>query len=172
VAPEAIEAMLPFLGQQFGNPSSTHMYGAAAHDAIETSRSALADLLGAEPAAIVFTSGGTESNNLAIEGVVRAHRQRGNHIITSAIEHPSVSEVFQWLASQGVRTTILPVDAYGRVQPEDLEREIGPDTLLVSVMHANNEVGSIQPIAELADICHRHGALLHTDAAQSVARLS
>ncbi len=171
VAPEAIEAMLPFLGQQFGNPSSAHTYGATAHDTVEKSRRAVADLLGADPAAIYFTSGGTESNNLAIEGAVRANRQRGNHIITSAIEHPSVSEVFQWLASQGVRVSVLPVDTYGRVQAKDLEREIGPDTGLVSVMHANNEVGTIQPIAELAEICHRHGALLHTDAAQSVGKI-
>jgi cysteine desulfurase len=171
VAPEAIEAMLPFLSGQFGNPSSAHAYGASAHDAVEHSRRAVAELLGAEPASVFFTSGGTESNNLAIEGVVRAHRQRGNHIITSAIEHPSVTEVCQWLKNQGVRVSVLPVDGYGRVHAQDLEREIAPDTLLVSVMHANNEVGTIQPIAQLAEICHRYGVLLHTDAAQSVGKI-
>jgi cysteine desulfurase len=171
VAPEVIEAMLPFLGERFGNASSTHAFGVATRDALEQSRRAVAHVLHADPAAIVFTSGGTESNNLAIEGVVRANRQRGNHIITSAIEHPSVSEVFQCLKKQGMRVSVLPVDGYGRVRAADLEREIRSDTLLVSVMHANNEVGTIQPIAELAAICHRQGVLMHTDAAQSVGKI-
>ncbi|HET9985886.1 MAG TPA: cysteine desulfurase family protein [Longimicrobiales bacterium] len=171
VAPEAVEAMLPYLREHFGNPSSAHGYGAAARDAVAAARRAVADLLGADPGAILFTSSGTESNNLAIEGLARASRDGRNHLVTSAIEHPAVVEVFRWLATLGMRVSTLPVDEHGRVRPEDLEREIGPDTLLVSVMHANNEVGTIQPIAELAAIAHLHGALLHTDAAQSVGKI-
>ena len=171
IAPEVIEAMLPYLREHFGNPSSAHPYGAAAREAVEGARRAVADLLNADPNALVFTGSGTESNNLAIEGVARASRGGRNHLIASAIEHPAVAEVFRWLAGQGFHTSVVPVDEHGRVSPEDLEREIGPQTLLVSVMHANNEVGTIQPVAELAAIAHRHGALLHTDAAQSVGKV-
>ena len=171
VAPEVVAAMLPYLKEHFGNPSSTHAFGSTARRAVDEARAALADLLNADAGAIVFTSGGTESNNLAIQGVVRAHETARRHLITSAVEHPAVLEVFRWLGAQGRRVSVLPVDESGRVRPEDLEREIGPETLLVSVMHANNEVGTIQPIAELAAIAHRHGALLHTDAAQSVGKI-
>jgi cysteine desulfurase len=120
---------------------------------------------------VIFTSGGTESNNIAIKGVALAGREQGNHIITSAVEHPAVTEVCSWLESERFRITVLPVDAYGMVDPADLERAITPETLLVTVMHANNEVGTIQPIAELAAIAHRHGALIHTDAAQSLGKI-
>lgn len=154
VAPEVVEAMLPYLQEHFGNPSSTHAYGAAARKAIENARGAVADLLNAPAEALVFTASGTESNNLAIEGVARGTRGGRNHLITSEVEHPAVAEVFRWLAGQGFRTHILPVDEQGLVRPEDLERQIRPDTLLVSVMHANNEVGTVQPIAELAKIAH------------------
>lgn len=171
VAPEVVDAMLPFLREHFGNPSSAHPYGAAAAEAVEDARRALADLLNASPEGLVFTGCGTESNNLAIEGLARASQGARTHLITSAVEHPAVTEVFGWLAGQGFRISTLPVDEHGRVRPEDLEREIGPETLLVSVMHANNEVGSIQPIAELGGIAHRHGALMHTDAAQSVGKI-
>ena len=171
VAPEVVEAMLPALREHFGNPSSAHAYGAAAAAIVEGARRDVAALLGAEPADILFTSGGTESNNLAIEGVARAGGARRRHIVTSAVEHPAVTEVCRWLAGQGFRVSTLRVDEYGMVSPADLEREIGPDTLLVSIMHANNEVGTIQPIAELAEIAHRHGALMHTDAAQSVGKV-
>ncbi len=163
--------MLPYLQHHFGNPSSAHAYGATAHQAVDIARVELAGLLNAEPESVIFTGSGTESNNLAIEGVARASRGDRTHIITSAIEHPAVAEVFRWLESQGYRSSVLPVDEYGRVRPEDLEREIGPQTLLVSVMHSNNEVGTIQPIAKLAGIAHRHGALMHTDAAQSVGKV-
>jgi cysteine sulfinate desulfinase/cysteine desulfurase-like protein len=128
--------------------------------------------LGCQPAEVVFTSGGTESNNYAIKGVALAGRERGNHIITSAVEHPAVVEVCDWLETQGFRITVLPVDEFGLVDPADLERAITPDTLLVTVMHANNEVGTIQPIAALAEIAHRYGALMHTDAAQSVGKIA
>lgn len=176
VAPEAVEAMLPYLREHFGNPSSAHAYGTAARAAVEAARRAVAGLLGADAHSILFTSSGTESNNLAIDGVARAARGQAphagrNHLVVSAVEHPAVAEVCRWLAGQGFRVSTLPVDGHGRVSPEDLEREIGPDTLLVSVMHANNEVGTIQPVAELAAIAHRHGALMHTDAAQSVGKV-
>lgn len=171
IAPQVLEAMLPYLREHFGNPSSAHAYGAAARKGVEEARRALADLLNADPDALVFTGSGTESNNLAIEGVARGSRGGRTHLVTSSVEHPAVREVFSWLAGQGFRTSILPVDGHGRVRPEDLEREVGPETLLVSVMHANNEVGTLQPINELAEIAHRHGALMHTDAAQSVGKV-
>lgn len=171
IAREVAEAMLPYLYEHFGNPSSSHPYGLAARQAVEKARAQVASLLGCQPGEVIFTSGGTESNNAAIQGVAEAGRQGGRHIITSAIEHPAVLEVCRWLQGQGFDLTVLPVDRYGLVEPADLERAITPGTLLVTVMHANNEVGTIQPIAQLADIAHRHGALLHTDAAQSVGKL-
>lgn len=171
VAPEVIEAMLPYLREHFGNPSSAHPYGHAAREVVERARRAVGDLLHADSDTIVFTGSGTESNNLAIEGVARTSHGERRHIITSAIEHPAVTEVCRWLGKQDFRVTTLPVDEYGWVRPEDLEREIGEETLLVSVMHANNEVGTIQPIADLAEIAHRHGALMHTDAAQAVGKI-
>jgi cysteine desulfurase len=161
VAPEVVDAMLPYLREHFGNASSAHAYGTAAHAAVERARVAVAELLHADPAGIVFTAGGTESDNLAIEGVWRAHRAGGGtrtHVVISAVEHPAVTEVARWLETQGARVSVLPVDAHGGVDPADLERAIGPDTLLVSVMHANNEVGTLQPVAALAEIAHRHGA--------------
>jgi cysteine desulfurase len=168
---EVTEAMTPYLYEQFGNPSSSHSYGVATKRAIETARAQVAALLGCQPAEVIFTSGGTESNNYAIKGVAFASRERGNHIITSAVEHPAVIEVCEWLETQGFRITVLPVDGYGMVDAADLEQAITPDTLLVTIMHANNEVGTVQPIAELAEIAHRHGALMHTDAAQSVGKI-
>jgi len=171
IIPEVAEAMTPFLYEHFGNPSSSHPYGVVTKRAIEAARAEVATLLGCQPAEVIFTSGGTESNNYAIKGVALAGRDRGNHVITSAVEHPAVTEVCAWLKGQGFRITVLAVDEYGMVDPADLERAITPDTLLVTVMHANNEVGTIQPIAELAEIAHRHGALLHTDAAQSVGKV-
>jgi cysteine desulfurase len=171
IAREVAEAMLPYLYDHFGNPSSSHPYGVATKRAIESARAQVATLLGCQPAEVVFTSGGTESNNYAIRGVAQAYRERGNHVITSAVEHPAVSEVCHWLETQGFRVTVLPVDEFGLVDPADLERAITPGTLLVTVMHANNEVGTIQPIVELAEIAHRHGALMHTDAAQSVGKI-
>jgi len=171
VDPEVIEAMLPYLFEHFGNPSSTHPYGVITKQAIEKARLQAASLIGCNPTEIVFTSGGTESNNYAIKGTALAYRGRGNHIITSAVEHPAVNEVCNWLEQQGFRITVLPVDEYGLVSPGDLEKAIDEDTLLVTIMHANNEVGSIQPIMELAHIAHERGALFHTDAAQSVGKI-
>lgn len=168
---EVAEAMLPYLYEHFGNPSSSHAYGVVTKKAIENARLQAAALIGCQAVEVVFTSGGTESNNYAISGVAQAYRQRGNHIITSAVEHPAVIEVCRWLETQGFRLTILDVDEYGLVEPADLERSFTNKTILVSVMHANNEVGTIQPITELAKIVHRHGALMHTDAAQSVGKI-
>ena len=165
------EAMAPYLYEHFGNPSSAHPYGVQAKRAVERARAQVAALLDCQPAEIIFTSGGSESNNSAIKGVAAAYRERGNHVITSAVEHPAVLEPCQWLESQGYRVTVLPVDEYGMVDPADIERAITPGTILVTIMHANNEVGTIQPIAEIATIAHRHGALMHTDAAQSVGKM-
>ncbi len=172
ISHEVADAMAPYLYEHFGNPSSSHPYGVTAKAAVEKARGQVAALIGCEPAEVVFTSGGTESNNFAIMGAARANRTRGNHIITSAIEHPAVSEVCAWLETEGFRVTILPVDGRGLVDPSDLERAITDDTILVTVMHANNEVGTIEPIAELAAIAHGHGALMHTDAAQSLGKVS
>jgi cysteine desulfurase len=168
---EVAEAMLPYLYDHFGNPSSAHPYGVAAKRAVEHARAQVAALIGAQPAEIVFTSGGSESNNAAIKGVAEEYRQRGRHIITSAVEHPAVLEPCRFLESQGYRITILPVDEYGLVDPSDVEAAITPETILVTIMHANNEVGTLQPIAEIARIAHAHGALMHTDAAQSVGKV-
>jgi cysteine desulfurase len=172
VAREVAEAMTPFLYEHFGNPSSTHPYGVVAKRAVETARAQVAASLGCQVVEVAFTSGGTESNNYAIKGAALSRRGRGNHIITSAVEHPAVIEVCRWLETQGFRITILLVDSYGMVDPADLEHAITPETILVSVMHANNEVGTIQPVAELAEIAHRAGALMHTDAAQSVGKIA
>jgi len=165
------EAMVPYLYEHFGNPSSSHPYGVQAKRAVEHARAQVAALLGCQIAEIVFTSGGSESNNSAIKGVAAAYRERGNHVITSAVEHPAVLEPCRYLESQGYRVTYLPVDEYGMVDPADVERAITPDTILVTVMHANNEVGTIQPIARIAAIAHRHDVLMHTDAAQSVGKM-
>jgi cysteine desulfurase NifS/selenium donor protein len=171
IAREVAEAMVPYLYQHFGNPSSSHPYGVATKRAVEVARAQVANLLGCEPGEVIFTSGGTESNNYAIKGVALARRERGNHIITSAIEHPAVIEVCGWLEDEGFRVTVLPVDEYGLVDATDLEEAITADTLLVTIMHANNEVGTIQPIAKLSAIAHQHGALMHTDAAQSLGKV-
>ena len=171
IAREVAEAMVPYLYEHFGNPSSSHLFGVATKLAVQTARTQVAALLGCQPGEVIFTSGGTESNNYAIKGAALAWRERGNHVITSAVEHPAVVEVCAWLEEQGYRVTVLPVDAYGLVDPADLERAITPGTLLVTVMQANNEVGTIQPIAELAEIAHHHGALMHTDAAQAVGKI-
>ena len=172
IAREVAETMAPYLYEHFGNPSSSHPYGVATKRAVEAARAQVAGLLGCRPNEVIFTSGGTESNNYVIKGVALAGRRgRGNHIITSAVEHPAVIEVCRWLEEQGFRLTVLPVDCYGLVDPAALEQAVTPETLLVTVMHANNEVGTVQPIAELAEIAHRHGALMHTDAAQSVGKL-
>jgi cysteine desulfurase len=171
IAPEVAEAMRPCLGPLYGNPSSSHALGVDALLAVEDARDQVAGLLGCDAEEVVFTSGGTESNNYALKGLAWALGAQRRHVVTSAVEHPAVSEVCGWLAKQGYDVTILPVDGAGLVDPADLERVMRHNTLVVSIMHANNEVGTIQPIAELAAIAHRFGALLHTDAAQSVGKI-
>jgi cysteine desulfurase len=171
LAPEVVEGMRPFLTEHFGNPSSHHWAGAPAKAAVERARAQVAVLLGSEPDEVIFTSGGTESNNHALKGVFFANRERGDHVITSAVEHPAVLEPLRFLERLGARVTVVPVDRAGRVAPDDVRKAITPRTILVSVMHANNEVGTVQPIAELAAITRAAGVLLHTDAAQSVGKI-
>ncbi len=170
-APEVIEAMQPYLREHFGNPSSSHWYGKEPKRAVEKARQQVAGLLQCLPEEIVFTSGGTEANNHAIQGIAWAMRDRGKHIITSAIEHPAVLNVCRFLAEHGVETTILPVDDQGLVDPDDVGRAIRPETILITIMHANNEVGSIEPIAEIGDIARDKKIIFHTDAAQAVGKI-
>jgi cysteine desulfurase len=169
--PEVIAAMRPFFETEFGNPSSSHWYGIAPKQAVEAARRQVAELLGCRSEEIIFTSGGTESNNHAILGMARALKNKGRHIITSLFEHPAVLAVCRHLAGEGFETTCLPVDARGMLDPADVERAIRTDTVLISLMHANNEVGTILPIAEVAEIAHRYGIVLHTDAAQSTGKI-
>ncbi len=171
VDPEAAEAMLPYLYERFGNPSSTHAYGQAAREGVERARRQLADLLGCTPGEVIFTGSGTESNNTVIKGIAETHWDRGGHIITSAVEHPAIVEPCRWLEGHGFTLTVLPVDGLGRVSPAAVEKAISPRTILVSIMLANNEVGTGQPVAEIAAIAHAHGALVHTDAAQAIGKM-
>ncbi|MCK4678465.1 MAG: selenide, water dikinase SelD [Bacteroidales bacterium] len=168
---EVADTMKPFIYEFFGNPSSIHSYGIQAKKAIEKARKQVADLIKCKPEEVVFTSGGSESNNMAIKGVALANREKGNHIITTAIEHPAVLEVCRYLEKLGFSISYLPVDSFGMVDPADVEKEINPGTILVSVMHANNEVGTIQPLAEISKICRDKEVLFHSDAAQSVGKI-
>ncbi len=171
IDPQVAEAMLPYVHGLYGNPSSSHSFGLAAREGVDLARNQVAELLGCLPDELIFTSGGTEANNHAIKGVAFAHRQRGNHIITSAVEHPAVTEVCRYLETQGFRITYLPVDENGLVNVAQLEAALTGETILVTIMHANNEVGTIQPIAEIAKAAHSVGALVHTDCAQSVGKI-
>jgi cysteine desulfurase len=165
---EALEAMLPFLTESFGNASSSHAWGRRARAGLDEAREKLAAGLGAKPREIVFTSGGTEANNLAIKGAAWAGKSRGHRIVTSSIEHHSVSHTVRYLEKFGFEVVELPVDRYGRVNPDDVEAEINPKTILVSIMMANNEVGTIQPMAAIVEAVRRHkGVLLHVDAVQA-----
>jgi len=169
--PRVVEAMLPFFREHFGNPSSLHRFGQEARQAVEKARSVIARSIGARDEEIVFTSGGTESNNLAIRGVAQALRKKGNHLVTSSIEHHAVLNVFRALEKEGFAVTYLPVDREGLVHPEDLRKALRPETILVSIMHANNETGVIEPIEELSRIVREHGAVFHTDAVQTVGKV-
>src|SRR5579863_1044942 len=172
IDPAVGAAMWPFLAGDFGNPSSGHWAAAPAKAALEKARGQIAALLGCEADEVVFTSGGSEANNLALKGAYFARRDRGDHIITTRIEHPAIIEPCRFLERLGARITYLPVDSFGRVDPDDLIRAITPRTILVSIMHANNEVGTIQPIEACARIAREHGVLFHTDAAQSVGKMA
>ena len=169
--PEVISAMRTFLEKEFGNPSSSHWFGIAPKKAVELSRHRVASLLNCDPQEIIFTSGGTESNNYALLGIAHAKRDKGNHIITSLIEHPAVLEVCRDLEKHGFDVTYLPVDEYGLVSPFLVEKAITPQTILLTIMHANNEVGSIQPIEEISPLARNRGITFHTDAAQTVGKI-
>lgn len=172
VAPEVFEAMRPYFCERFGNPASrSHPFGWVAEEAVEQARAQVAHLLGCKAAEIVWTSGATESNNLAIKGVAAAYREKGRHLITSRIEHHAVLDTCKRLEQEGCQVTYLPVDRTGRVDPGDVERAIRKETVLISIMAANNEIGTLQPIAEIGQIAKRHGVLFHTDAAQYVGKL-
>ena len=166
--PEVIAAMRPFLETEFGNPSSSHWYGIRPKRAVEAARRQVAGLLGCQPEAVFFTSGGTESNNHAIKGMARARKEKGRHLITSTVEHPAVLDVCRYLEQEGLETTYVDVDETGMVRVDDVADAIRPETILISIMHANNEVGTIQPIDEIARIARQKGICMHTDAAQSL----
>ena len=172
VAAEVLEAMLPYLAQHFGNPSSSHPYGGKAAEAVRTARASVASLLGAAADEIVFTGSATEANNLALLGVARALAGTKRHLVVSAVEHPAVIEPAVHLQGAGWELSVIPVDAYGRVDTAAVVAALRPDTALVSIMHANNEVGTIQPVAEIAAIARARGILLHTDAAQSAGKIA
>lgn len=172
IDPRVKEEMLPYIDDVFGNPSSSHAHGRRAREAVERARRQVAGLLGASPDEIIFTSGGSESNNHAIKGVAFAAKDRGTHIITTAIEHPAVLNTCRYLGEHhGFEITYLPVDQYGLMDPRVLVKAIRADTILITIMHANNEVGTIQPVAEIASVARERGIPVHTDAAQSVGKI-
>jgi cysteine desulfurase len=172
VAPEVLAAMLPYFGERYGNPSSRgHAFGAEAHAAVEEARAAVANLVGAAPEEIVFTSGATESDNLALRGAARANAERGRHVVTTSLEHSAVLEPCRSLEREGFAVTRVAVDPRGLVDPEAVAAALKSDTILVSVMAANNEIGTLQPLAEIGALCRQRGVLFHSDAVQAVARL-
>ena len=171
VAPEVLKAMMPYLTTHFGNASSTHPFGVTAKDAVEKARQQVAELLGCSTEEIIFTSGATESDNLAIRGIAYACREKGNHIITSTAEHHAILDACHALATEGFETTYLPVDKYGRVSPDDVAAAITPKTILMSFMYANNEVGTINPMTDIAAVAAKHGVLFHSDAVQGIGQL-
>lgn len=172
VDPAVVAAMLPYLTEKFGNPSSRqHLFGQEAHAAVEEARAHVARLIGAEAGDIVFTSGATESNNLAVRGAARAAGARGRHLVTTAIEHPAVLEPARTLEHEGYEVTVVAVGPDGVVATDDVARALRPDTVLVSVMAANNEIGTMQPVAEIGRLCRERGILFHTDAVQAVGRV-
>lgn len=164
-------SMLPYHSEEYGNASSLHSYGTHAKEILERSRRKLASFIGAEANELVFTSGGTESNNLALKGIAFANRTKGNHIIVSSIEHDCILNACKWLEAQGFYITYLPVDNSGRVDTTELKKFINPKTILVSVMHANNEIGTLEPIAKIGDICNYYNVPFHSDACQSFGKI-
>jgi len=169
--PEVVKAMLPYFEEVFGNASSIHQFGQQARKAIDEAREKVAEFIGAKPEEIVFTSGGTESNNLAIKGILYANESKGKHIITSSIEHHSVLNPCKYLEKKGFKVTYLPVDKYGVIEPEGVKEAISNETILISIMHANNEVGTIESITEIGTIAKEKGIHFHTDAVQSVGKI-
>ncbi len=171
IAPEVLAAIIPYLTTHFGNASSTHPFGVTAKDAVEKARHQVAELLGCSAEEIIFTSGATESDNLAIRGIAYACKEKGNHIITSTAEHHAILDTCHALAAEGFETTYLPVDKHGMVSPDDVEAAITPRTILMSLMYANNEVGTINPITNIAAVAAKHGVLFHSDAVQGIGQL-
>jgi cysteine desulfurase len=171
VDPRVLKAMEPFFSEKFGNTMSLHSFGQEAKTALEESREIVADLMGAKPSEVIFTSSATESNNLALKGVALANRNKGNHVIISSIEHACIMESAKWLEKQGFEITRLKVDKYGLVDPDEVKKAIKKETILVSIMHANNEIGTIEPIEEIGKICKERGVYFHTDAAQSFGKI-
>jgi len=170
--PRVLEAMIPFFVEKFGNAASrNHSFGWEAEQAVENAREQIAKLIGATSKEIIFTSGATESNNLAIKGIAEMYRERGNHIITQVTEHKAVLDACKRLEKYGYRITYLPVKADGLIDLEDLKRAIDDKTILVSIMFANNEIGVVQPVAEIGKICHQHNIIFHTDAVQAVGKI-
>ena len=169
--PEVIQAMLPYFGEKYGNASSLHSFGQEARSAIEKARTTIAGFINAAPEEVIFTSGGTESDNSAILGIAYANQERGDHIITSSIEHHAVIESCHFLEKRGFKVTYLPVDKYGMVNPDDVKKALTPRTILVTIMHASNEVGTIQPIAEIGKITRAAGVYFHTDAVKTFGHL-
>lgn len=167
VDPRVVEVMLPYFSQHFGNAGSVHAWGQSAREAVDVAREEVARAIGCAPAEIVFTSGATEADNFALIGAALANEARGRHIVTSAVEHHAVLEPCRFLEPRGFEVSYLPVDRTGRIDPDDVRRALRADTILVSVMHANNEIGTIQPIAEVGELVRSRGVLMHTDAAQS-----
>jgi cysteine desulfurase len=171
--PRVLGKMLPYFVDIFGNASSVHQFGQQAHEAMDTARESVRKILGAnKPEEIIFTSGGTEADNLAIKGVAYAYQNKGNHIITSAIEHHAVLNTCKFLEKHGFEVTYIPVDQYGLVNPDDVRKAITPKTILITIMHANNEMGTIQPIEDIGKIAKEHNVLFHTDAVQTIGKLS
>jgi cysteine desulfurase len=171
VDPEVIKAIIPYMEERYGNASSIHSFGREAYDGMEKARKQVAELLDASPKEILFTSGGTESDNTAIKGVAQKQRDKGRHIITSSIEHPAVLETCQSLESQGFKVTYLPVDKEGVVNLESLKNSMTEETILITIMHANNEIGTIEPIQEIGQLAHDRGILFHTDAVQTTGKI-
>jgi cysteine desulfurase len=169
--PEVVDAMQPYYNEFFGNASSLHSTGQDAAKALNRSRKIIADLIGAKSDEIIFTSGGTESDNLALKGIAYQKKYTGKHIITSIIEHPAILNTCKYLGENGFSVTYVPVDDQGVVNPEDVAAAINDNTILISIMHANNEIGTIQPIKEISKIAHEHNVLMHTDAVQSVGKI-
>jgi cysteine desulfurase len=171
VDPLVVNEMSLYYHEIYGNPSSIHQQGQSSREAIDEAREKVARLIGAKSTEIVFTSGGTEANNFALKGIALAHKDKGNHIITSNIEHPSITNVCMILGQSGYRITFIPVDEYGMVNPDDVKKAINPETILISIMQANNEIGTIQPLEEIAGIAREAGVLIHTDAVQTTGHI-
>ena len=171
VDPEVAKEMIPYIESFYGNPSSSYSIGRSNKEAVEKARAKVAELINCQADEIYFTSCATESNNLAIKGIARANSKKGRHIITSEIEHPAVTEVCKYLGLEGFEITYLPVDGFGMVDPKDVENAIRKDTILITIMHANNEVGTIQPIKEIGAIARKQNIVFHTDASQSIGKI-